>query len=308
MANAGRLTIVAALALAGVARAAGPCEEGRGQTGLALAPAAAGLAVSVTDPELPAAASGLRAGDVVVQVNGTLPRSCADYQRAVREARKDKKALLVLARREAGDVVVALAPATWDRALAAVPAVPPPEPPSVKALVAKPAPPPLPAETKVTVEAVTRGLGELAPPEKAPASLDAYRRDLLHVHREVETLGVRRAVRPDVVDGLRTVLRYYDAAEVAWDAEEQTRDRERRPRHVPSPEVMPAPYFNDSEAAATIDEFPFLHDAVVHDPTPGLVMGESSGVWRPVQARALLWQHGREELGRLTTWLASAAE
>jgi hypothetical protein len=108
-----------------------------------------------------------------------------------------------------------------------------------------------------------------------------------------------------VIEGLRTVLRYYDAAEVAWSAEDAAREKERRPRHLPSPEAMPAPFFADSEAAATIDQFPFLRDAVSHDPQPAL-LGESSGVWRPVKARALLWEHGRDELARFTAWLAQA--
>jgi len=107
-----------------------------------------------------------------------------------------------------------------------------------------------------------------------------------------------------VLSGLRTVLEYYEGAAVAWASEETQRERERRPRHLPAGETATATFFEDSEATALLDEFPFLRATVVRDPAPGLV-GESAGLWRPRQARALLWEHGREELGRLTGWLAA---
>jgi hypothetical protein len=307
MANARHLTTaLLVLATAGTVRASGACDEARGQTGLAVTPGDGGLAVAAVDAGSAAAASGLRPGDAVVQANGTVPRSCADWQRALREARKDGKALLVLARRDGGDVVTAFPAATWQLAVASVSTLPP-EPPSVRHLVEKPPPAPLPAEAQVTLDGVLHALAALAPAERPPASLDGYRRDLLRVHREVETLAVRRTVSPEVVDGLRTVLRYYDAGEVAWEAEEDLRERERRPRHVPTAEGEAAPYFSDSEAAATIEQFPFLEATVAHEPTAGVGgVGESSGSWRPVAARGLLWEHAREELGRMTTWLASA--
>jgi hypothetical protein len=110
-----------------------------------------------------------------------------------------------------------------------------------------------------------------------------------------------------VVTGLRTVLRYYEAAGVAWAAEEALRERDHRPRHIPVPEAATAPYFANSEAAAVIDEFPFLRPLVVREPRPTVLAGESAGLWRPVPARSLLWERGREELERLTEWMGRAA-
>ena len=307
MANPRRLTVVATLVLATarVGWAAGACDEARGQTGLALAPADGGLAITAVDDGSAAAASGLRAGDSLVQVNGVVARTCADWQRALRDARKDRKALLVLARRASAEVVTALPAETWQRAVATVSTLPP-EPPSVRQLVERPPPPPLPTDARVTLDGVVHALEALAPADHPPVTIDVYRRDLLRVHREVETLAVRRAVQPDVVEGLRTVLRYYDAGEVAWDAEEQLREVARKPRHVPTAESEIVAYFSDSEAAATIDQFPFLRATVAREPSTGVVAGESSGSWRPVQARTLLWEHAREELAKLTTWLAAA--
>ena len=300
MAHARLLTLGLVLATAGSARAAGPCEEDRGQTGLALAAAASsGLAVAAVDGESAAAAAGLRVGDTVVQANGALAPSCGDYARVVREARREHKAVLLLVRRAAAEVPLALGPSTWERALAAAVPPAPAEAPSVRALVATLPPPPLPPGTHVSVEEVTRGFSALA----GGGRLGAYQEDVLRVRRQVETLAGREAAPAAVLGGLRTVLRYYEGAAVAWASEETQRERERRPRHLPA-ETMTAPFFADSEVAALIDEFPFLRAVVLRDPAPGLV-GESGGVWRPREARTLLWERGREELGRLTGWLAA---
>jgi len=217
----------------------------------------------------------------------------------VREARREHKAVLLLVRRAAAEVPLALGPSTWERALAAAVPPAPAEAPSVRTLVATLPPPPLPPGTHVSVEEVTRGLSALA----GGSRLGAYQEDVLRVRRQVETLAGREAAPAAVLGGLRTVLRYYEGAAVAWASEETQRERERRPRHLPA-ETMTAPFFADSEVAALIDEFPFLRAAVLRDPAPGLV-GESGGVWRPREARTLLWERGREELGRLTGWLAA---
>jgi len=304
MAHARLVTLVLALAAAGSARAAGPCEEGRGQTGLALAAAAGGLAVAAVDDDSAAMAGSLRVGDAVVQANGTLARSCGDYARVVREARRERKAVLLLVRRADTELPLALAASTWERAVAVVAAPAPAEAPTVRALVATPPPSPLPPETHVSVDEVTRGLSTLADDGRPRASLTAYQKDVLHLRRQVETLAARAAAPAAVLSGLRTVLEYYEGAAVAWASEETQRERERRPRHLPAGETATATFFEDSEAAALLDEFPFLRATVVRDPAPGLV-GESAGLWRPRQARALLWEHGHEELGRLTGWLAA---
>ena len=196
-----------------------------------------------------------------------------------------------------------LAASTWERAVAAVTPPAAAEAPTVRRLVAAPPPPPLPAGTAVTLEEVTRGLAALGDGDRLSARLETYERDVLRVHRQVETLAARRSVPSEVLEGLRTVLRYHDAAALAWASEEAERERERRPRHMPTRDAATAPYFEDSDVAATIDEFPFLRDTVAHEPSPGLV--ESAGLWRPRQARLLLWERGREELGKLTAWVAA---
>ena len=305
MAHGHGLTLVLVLALAGAAAGAGPCEEGRGQTGLGTSVAPGGeLAVGTIEVESAAAASGVAVGDTIVQVNGALPHGCADYARAVRDARSGRKALLLLVRRGGVDVPLVVGASAWQRVVASTSPAPAAEAPSVRRLVAA-APPPLPPETSVTVDEVTHGLAALAA-DRPSARLETFRADLLQVHRQVETLAARGAVPADVVDGLRTVLGYHDAAVVAWASEETQREREGRPRHVASRDTATAPYFEDSDVAAAIDQFPFLRDTVAREPSRGVVGGEAAGLWRPRQARGLLREHGREELARLTAWLASA--
>ena len=297
--------IAVVCAVATRAAAAGlPCEEERGRTGIALAAVEQGLAVGAVDEDSAAASAGLRVGDTVLQVNGTVPRACADYGRTVREAEHERKALLVLVRRGDAELPLALGARTWERVPPAVPPAPRAEAPSVRAMVEKPAPP-LPPESQVTLEELTRAFAALVPPERPPARLANYQHDLLKLHRQTEALAARAAVPSEVAAGLRTVLRYYDAAEVAWAAQEAEREREQRPRHLPASEGDPVPYFADSEPAATIEEFPFLGSTVAREPHPALLGGESSGLWRAGQARSLLWERARGELARLTAWLGT---
>src|SRR4029077_8423710 len=269
-------------------RGAGGPGRGRGGAG------GGGLVVEAVDADSPAAESGITTGDAIVQVNAVVPRGCGDWARALRDARRERKTLLILARRNGTEVPIAVAARAWDRAVAAVPAAPA-EPPTVRRLVASP-PPPLPEDTTVTLEEVTRGLAALAGAADRPSPrLDTYRHDLVGVERQIETLAARRAVPADVVEGLRTVAGYYEAAGVAWESEETQRERQGQPRHIPLRDAATAPYFEDSGVAAAIDRFPFLRDTVDRQPSAGVVGTETAGAWRPRQARTLLWEHGREE-------------
>lgn len=306
MADTRWLILSLVLALGADAGAATPCEEGRGQTGLALAGAeGGGLVVEAVDADSPAAESGIATGDAVVQVNAVVPRGCGDWARALRDARRERKTLLILARRKGTELPIAVAARAWDRAVAAVPAAPA-EPPTVRRLVASP-PPPLPEGTTVTLEEVTRGLATLAGAADRPSPrLETYHHDLVGVERQIETLAARHAVPADIVEGLRTVAGYYEAAGVAWASEEALRERQGQPRHLPMRDAATAPYFEDSDVAAAIDRFPFLRDTVAREPAPGVVGTETAGAWRPRQARTLLWEHGREELTRLTAWLSAS--
>jgi membrane-associated protease RseP (regulator of RpoE activity) len=287
---------------AGVAHAGGACEEGRSATGFRLALRAGVLAVDAIDPGSPAARAGLRAGDSILQVNDVVPRACAQFARALTAARDDHKALLLLVRRGDAEVPLALGAATWGAPPPAepgaetatgpssvlAPATPPPPPP----------PPPLPPDTVLSTEGVLRDIGALAPPDQPPTSLPAYRDAVTQARREVETLGVRKSVPEDVVTEMRSVLRYYEGAVLAWDAIEGNREREHLSRKLPVPDSLSVPYFTDSPVASLIDEFTFLDATVGRRPSGGRLV-EASGLWRPVWARLLLWERGGQALDQL---------
>jgi hypothetical protein len=150
----------------------------------------------------------------------------------------------------------------------------------------------------VSIEGVVRDIAALAPPDTPPTSLPVYRDAVLHVRREVETLAARKAAPDDVVAELRSVLRYYEGAVVAWDAIEGDRERERLSRKLPVAESMTRPYFGDSPVASLLDEFDFLEATIARQPSGGQLI-EASGLWRPVWARLLLWERGARALDRL---------
>jgi len=324
------LTLALGALLAHAALAADPCEEGRLLTGVSLSAVPGGVSIASVDDDSPAAGGGLRAGDRVVQANAILLTRCDDWARAVRDARRERKALLLLVRRETEEVPLVLAQGTWDRVVAVSPPTVPLSPPTVPPLPPATTPPraqaPYPAPTPTTLpppaaapsvavivkepaagapsaslDELLRSIEALAPDEPSTARIGTYQQQLLRVHRQIESVAARGAASPEVITGLRTVVRYYDAAEVAWEADEAVRERDKRPRHIPSSAGAAAPYFADSDAEATIVEFPFLRETVAREPGTGTI--EISGLWRPIQARALLWEKGREQLDRLTEWV-----
>src|SRR5262249_15236817 len=104
----GRALIVVAALWASTAHAGGACGEGRGATGLALALRSWMLTAGVVGSGSPATRAGLRAGDAILEVNDVVPRSCAQFARALAAARDEHKALLILVRRGDAEVPLAL--------------------------------------------------------------------------------------------------------------------------------------------------------------------------------------------------------
>ncbi len=310
------LMLAAALAVAPAAWASEACDEGREVTGVAVGIRDGSVAVAALSPASAAVRAGFLAGDLVLQVNDVVPGNCAQWARAVRKARDDGKALLVLVRRGGADVPLVLGASTWSvpalaRETPPGPASPPgggraprpaasPSPaaePPRSAAVPPPAPP-LPPETAVSVEGVVGALAALAPLDHPPSDLLTYREATLRVRREIETLAARGSAPDDVVTDLRSVMRYYDGAALAWEAIEGKRVDERRIRRLPQAENQTEPFFSDSPAAALLDEFSFLDGTVARQPRGGR-LAETSGLWRPVWARLLLWERGAQALDDL---------
>lgn len=318
MARGRGLILLAVLAAARTALAVDACDEERSATGLSVAVQGGAVAIAAVAPGSAAERAGFRTGDVVMQVNDVVARTCAQWARAVGAARDQSKAVLVLVRRGDAEVPLALGAATWgpsavarapDAALPDGRSAPPPQvPPAPVAAPARtpppPPPPPLPADAVVSVEGVLRDLAALAPLDDPPDSLPVYREAVFQARRAIETLASRGAAPADVVGELRAVARYYAGAVVAWEAIEGDREQERRSRRVPVPENLAVPYFSDSPVASLLDEFDFLDGAVARRPR-GVSLAESSGTWRPVWARLLLWERGAQALDTLRARVGS---
>jgi hypothetical protein len=279
--------------------AAGACDEGRERTGLVVAIRDGAVVVERVEDGSAAAAGGVRTGDVVLQVNGTVARSCAEWGRAVREAREGSKALLLLVARGDGEVPLALGRRTWGEP------APPTEvasaPPETPARPAAPeAPPPLPPDVPVSVDSVVTDLAALV--ARTRQGLPPYRDAVTGSRRAVETLAARKAAPPETVATLRRVARLHEAAVLAWAAIDAIRERDGIARRLPVSEAATASYFTDSPIVSMFDEFDFLRETIVSEPRGGRFI-ESSGEWRPAAARRLAWEHAGEELGRATAAL-----
>ena len=299
-----RIATLIVLGLAAAAHA-GPCDEGHERTGLVVVVRDGVLVVDTVASDSAAAASGVRAGDVVAQANGTVPRSCGEWTRVVKDAREGGKALLLLVARGGAEVPLALGRRTWGEVggeAAAVASARPSEPAPRTRPAAPEAPPPLPDDVTVTVDSVVSDLGGLV--GRTREGLAPYRTAVTNVRRAVETLAVRKAAPPDTVATLRRVARLHEVAVLAWEDIDAIRERDGIAKRLPISEAATASYFSDSPIESVLDEFDFLRETIAVEPKGGRFT-ESSGEWRPAAARRIAWEHAGEELGRATATLAA---
>jgi membrane-associated protease RseP (regulator of RpoE activity) len=296
MATARALIVVLVAATVAVA---GPCDEGKEATGVGVVVRDDVIVVDAVAPDSPAAKSGVRPGDVVLQVNGTVAHACADWASVINDARNARKAVLLLVGRGSDEVPLAMGRHTWGAEPAIVAGRPTPAPRPA----APEAPPPFPPDVPVSVDSVIADLGALL--AKARGGVEPYRTAVVDARRAVETLGVRKAAPPEAVASLRRVARLHEVAVIAWDAIEKIRTRDGIAKRIPVSEALTAPYFSGSREQAALDEFDFLRETVESEPSGGRI-AESSGEWRPAAARRIAWEHAGEELGRAAASLATA--
>lgn len=300
-----RTLVTIMLALAATANAKGPCDEARERAGLVVVVRDGALVVSEVASDSAAAASGVRAGDVVLQANGTVARSCGEWGRTVGDARDGGKALLLLVGRGDAEMAIALGRKTWgDTAIAASG-----EPPPSRSFFARPVvpaevPPPFPPDVTVTVDSVVTDLGGLV--GRTRAGLAPYRDAVTASRRGVETLAVRKAASAEALTALRRVARLHETAALAWAAMDSIRERDGVAKRLPISEATSAPYFSDSPTQSALDEFDFLRETIATEPKVAYGLAESSGAWHPAAARRIAWEHAGEELGHLTATLAAA--
>lgn len=291
-----------ALLLAAGAAVAGPCDESRETTGLGVVVRDDAIVVEAVATGSPAAASGVQPGDVVLQVNGIVARSCAEWARAVKDARGGGKALLLLVGRAADEVPLALGRRTWGGGAAEAGGVAAARPAPGPRTAAPEAPAPFPPDVPVSLDSVVGDLGALV--ARTRSGVTSYRDAVVNARRAVETLAVRKTAPAETVTSLRRVARLHEVAVLAWDAIDSIRVRDGIARRLPVSEALTAPYFSGSPVQSAVDEFDFLHETVASEPSGGRFM-ESSGEWRPAAARRIAWEHAGEELGRVAATLAT---
>jgi dephospho-CoA kinase len=334
------LTLALGVVLARAALAADPCQEGRLHTGVAVSGGPAGVAIASVDDDSPAAGGGLRAATASCRRTRACCTSCDDWARALREARRDRKALLLLVpprrgggcrscwRRRRGTRVVAVAPPTVPTVPPSPPTVPPvpstvpplpahyppprakrPPPPTATTLPPPPTAPSVAAIVKepaagapsAPLDELLRSIAALTPTSRRPpASAPTSSSSCACTGRSSRSRARRGIPGGDHGPPDRRALLRRGRGGVGGRREPPARSR-RNPRHFPSSEGSTAPYFANSDAEATIVEFPFLRETVAREPGTGTI--EVSGLWRPIQARALLWEKGREQLDRLAEWV-----
>jgi hypothetical protein len=246
------------------------------------------------------AAAGLRAGDVLVQLNSHLLRGCDDLTDALAEARSQHLTRLFLVRRDHGLAAVALPP-TAAVTVAAAPVIHAAAPPPPQVVAATPAPVVEPTPMPDTLApsgapAVRASLNELQQFGRTlHAALPALRAQpwARRVSDLRRTLDGRRAEAP-AVQALTPLLDYYQTAADILGYKEQTaveRSTHEMGQKPPQPDAV-FEYHNGTQVSTWLERYPFLQDSVVDAPGFSFIgVGERNGTWVPDRAVALLVEH-----------------
>jgi hypothetical protein len=246
------------------------------------------------------AAAGLRAGDVLVQLNSHLLRGCDDLADALAEARSQHLTRLFLVRREHGLAAVALPPTAAATVAAAAPVIPPAAPTPLQVVAATPAPVVAPTPLQGTLApsdapAVRASLNELQQFGRAlHAALPALKAQpwARRVRDLRRALDGRRAEAP-AVQALTPLLDYYQTAADILGYKEQTvveRSTHELGQKPPQTDAV-FEYHNGTQVSTWLERYPFLQDSVVDAPRVSFIGGERNGTWVPDRAIALLVDH-----------------
>ena len=295
-------------------RAQDSCEEGKEVIGLSLTPPAGkesdkplGLLVSSVAPLGFASRLGLRVGDVIEQANSWLMRDCRSYRQAITDARKGKKALLVLVAREGKRQAVAFEAAIWKepekKAKEATA--------SLKTLLEAPLPPPLKGKVGPVGEEVVLAMRGFETSAYLPGHLSLYEQSLSQVKAKIAALdrSVQGEAEKRVIAGAQVILDYYLAAQEIWQHKLERLAKLRPDLRQGEQAAYSSPffpYFFNSPVLAWVDRYPFLKASVATAPRKERFL-ERPGEWNPDQAILLLWQKAKEETDNLSQWLKGTA-
>lgn len=289
------------------------CDEERELIGLSLEPLSAqGLSVTTLEPLGFAARSGIQVGDVIEQVNNQLLQNCRSYQRAVQEAKKDKKALLLLVNTKKGKQAIAFERAIWQepekKAAEAVA--------SLKTLLETSLPPAVQSQVHPLGDEAVNALRELesaVPSPRAlymPGSLRQYEQKLQQTQEQISALrnSAQGEAGQRVLAGVQVILGHYQAAQEIWQYKAKRIELTKPDLRKGEQAIYSAslPYFFDSPVLVWVDRYPFLKPTIVSAPYEKR-FGEEPGEWKPDEALRLLWREAKEETDKLTSWLQKTA-
>jgi hypothetical protein len=285
------------------------CEEEREIIGVSLEPLSdQGLSVATLEPLGFAARSGIQVGDVIEQANNQLLKNCRGFQKAVQEAKKDKKALLFLLNSKKGRRAVVFERAVWEepekKAAAAVA--------SLKTLLETPLPPAVQVQVRPLGDEAVNALRELESAVASPGalrmtgSLGRYEQKLRRAQEQIVALqnSTQGEAGQRVLAGVQVILGHYLTAQEIWQYKEkrleQTRPDLRKGEQ--STHSAALEYFFDSPVLVWVDRYPFLKTSIVSAPHEQR-LGEAPGEWNPDEALRLIWHEGKEETDKLSGWL-----
>jgi hypothetical protein len=257
--------------------------------------------------------SALRAGDVLLQLNGHRLQTCADLGAALREALDNDVAPLFLIRRGAQTVAVVAQWPAPQPAPAAVPAIVPPATPTARAsAVPTVAPSPVPttvptplsradADAARVLLAQLVALGhELQDRQPLPMA-QPWAQQVDRLRHEYDTQRARGAH----VGVLDPILGYYEAVvQILRYKEVALRGR----RNIRARAEIVLEYHGGSEVSGWLRRYPFLQPSVIEAAEPFVIPPfESNGLWAPDRAVALLLERAVSEGITLEAQLAAGS-
>ena len=260
--------------------------------------------MSAVEPLGAAARLGLRIDDVIEQANGWPTRDCGGYAKAVADARRGDKALLVLVVRDGKRRALAFEAGVWvepqeERRQAVV---------SLKSLLEAPLPEAVRGSVRSAGDEAIEILRRLEASAKLPGRLRVYDSEVEQAGERLTALdhGAQGEAEKRLVAGAREILRYYAVARDVWlykfEQLAQTRpDLRRRGQALYNSASFP--YFLDSPVLGWVDRYPFLKESLATTPRRDALM-ERPGDWNPDQAILLLWQKAQEDADYLSRWLS----
>ncbi len=268
-----------------------------------------GLSVFSVEPLGSAARLGLRAGDVVQQANSWLIQTCRSYGQAITDAKRERKALLLLVARQGKMEAVAFAAEVWEepeekKAKEAVA--------SLKTILKAPLPPPLKGKIEPVGKEVVVILRELETSAHLPNHLSLYEQSVNRAEDRIAALdySVQGEAEKRMTAGAQVILTYYLDAERIWQykIEQVAQLRPEASKQEKTMYTLPSfPYFYNSPVLDWVDRYPFLKASVVSAPR-NLGFIERPGQWEPDKAILLLWQKAKEETDNLNQWLQGSVQ